>query len=137
MLPLGKCQWAPPVTPITSGVGKKRKKEGNANKHHMLLLSLPWDHTCPAATTAKCSEWHPVTWSLSLPKTLQLGAAGAALPSWAQWDRVFLCGLQVVGANLQLSLIPEVSVAHHHWGNINKNQLKPQPPQRAPQRMTL
>ena len=34
--------------------------------------------------------WHPDTWSLSLPKTLQLGAAGAAPPVWAKWNRVLL-----------------------------------------------
>ena len=52
---LGSCEWALPVTPVTSGIGKKRKKEGTATKHHMLLLSLPWDHTHPAAATAKHS----------------------------------------------------------------------------------
>ena len=39
--PLGACEWAPPTTPVTSGVGKKGKKEGTATKHHTLLLSLP------------------------------------------------------------------------------------------------
>ena len=68
-------------------------------KHHTLLLSLPWERTHPAAATAKCSGQCPDTWSLSLPKTQQLGAAGTALPVWAKWDRCFLCGLHVVGAN--------------------------------------
>ena len=50
----------------------------------------------------------------------------------------FLHGLQVVGANCcKLALIPEVGVAHGHWGYLNKNHLQPQPPQRAPQRRTL
>ena len=108
---------------------QKRKKEGAATKHHTLLLPLPWDHTCPAAATDKHSGWHPDTWSLSLPKTLQLGAAGAAPPAWTKWDRVLLawsaggkCKL------LQLSLIPEVVVTHHHWGYLNKNHLQPHPP---------
>ena len=35
---------------------QKRKKEGIATKHHMLLLLLPWEHTHPAAATAKCSR---------------------------------------------------------------------------------
>ena len=55
---------------------QKRKKEGISTKHHTLLLSLPWKHTRPAADTAKCSGQHLDTWSLSLSKTLQLGAAG-------------------------------------------------------------
>ena len=52
--PLGACEEAPPVTPVTPGVAKKEKK-GIATKHHMLLLSLPWEHTHPAAATAKHS----------------------------------------------------------------------------------
>ena len=52
--PLGACEWAPPATPITSGAGKekkkKKKKKGPATKYHMLLLSLRWKHTCPAAS---------------------------------------------------------------------------------------
>ena len=27
LLPLGACEWAPPVTPVTSGVAKKEKKK--------------------------------------------------------------------------------------------------------------
>ena len=52
------------------------------------MLSCPWEHTCPEAATAKHSEWHPDAWSLSLPKTLQLGAIVAARPVWAKWDGV-------------------------------------------------
>ena len=37
------------------GFQKRKKKEGIATKRHTLLLSLPWEHTHPAATTAKCS----------------------------------------------------------------------------------
>ena len=55
--PLGACEWAPPAAPVTSGVGKK--KEGTATKHHTLLLSPPWEHTRPAADTAKCSRQSP------------------------------------------------------------------------------
>lgn len=65
---------------------KKKKKEGIATRHHTLLLSLPWEHTCPAGATAKQSGWHRDTWSLSLPKTPQLGAD-------------LLYGLQAAGAN--------------------------------------
>ena len=36
-----------------------------------------------------------------------------------------LRGLQAAGANLlQLSLIPEVGVAHCHWRYLNKNHLQ-------------
>ena len=56
LAPLGACEWAPPVTPVTSGVAKKEKKGGSiATKHHMLLLSLSWEHAHPAAATAECS----------------------------------------------------------------------------------
>ncbi len=58
--PLGACEWALPTAPVTSGVGKKKKKkEGTATRHHTLLLSPSWEHTCPAAATAKCSGQHP------------------------------------------------------------------------------
>ena len=47
-LPLGVPKQAPPVIPITS-------EEGTAIKHKLLLLSVPWELTHPAAATAKCS----------------------------------------------------------------------------------
>ena len=53
--PLGICEQAPPIAPITSEVSKG---EGTATMHHPLLLSLPWEHTCPASATAKCSGPH-------------------------------------------------------------------------------
>lgn len=107
MPPLRDCDWAPPVTPVTSGVGKK-EKDGAATKHHTLLLLLPWEHTHPAGATAKQSGQCPDTWSLSLPKTLKLGAADAAPPAWAKWDRVLLAGSTGGGGKLpQLSLAPE------------------------------
>ena len=69
---------------------QKRKKEGTATKHHTMLLSLSWEHTYSTAATGKSSGQCPDTWSLSLPKTLQLGTAGTAPPAWAKWDRVLL-----------------------------------------------
>ena len=30
-------------------------EEGIVTKHHLMLLSLPWELTCPAAATTKCS----------------------------------------------------------------------------------
>ena len=47
-LPLGVPERTPPAVPITS-------EEGIAIKHKLLLLSLPWELTHPAAATAKCS----------------------------------------------------------------------------------
>ena len=109
------------------GLAKKKKKR--ATKHHTLLLSLPWEHTRPAAATAKRSGQCPDTWSLSPPKTLQLGAVGAAPPVWAKWDRVLLAWSAGGGGKPpQSSLIPEVGVACCHWGYLNKNHLQPQPP---------
>ena len=48
LLPLGVPEQAPPVVPSTS-------KEGTAIEHKLLLLSLPWELTHPAASIAKCS----------------------------------------------------------------------------------
>ena len=47
-LPLGVPEQTPLVVPVTS-------KEGIAIKHKPLLLSLPWELTNTAATTAKSS----------------------------------------------------------------------------------
>ena len=46
-------KWGSVKVPVTSEVGKE---EGTAIEHHLLLLSLPWEHTHPAAATAKCSR---------------------------------------------------------------------------------
>ena len=61
--PLGACEWAPTVAPVISGVGKKKKKKkiSTATEYYPLLLSLPWEHTCPAAATAKHSGQHSDT----------------------------------------------------------------------------
>ena len=53
-LPIGVPEQAPPAVPITS-------EEGIAIKHKLLLLSLPWEHTHPAAATAKHSGQYPHT----------------------------------------------------------------------------
>ena len=55
--PLAVHVQVPPTTPGTSEAGTE---EGKATKHHLLLLSLPWEHTCPAnaTATAKCSGHH-------------------------------------------------------------------------------
>ena len=117
------------LDPSHLGGWQKRKKEGTATKHHTLLLSLPWEDTRPAAATVKSSGQHPDTWSVSHLKILQLGAANAALPLWAKWDRGFPAwpaGSR--GKLLQLSLTPEVGVAHCLWRDLNKNHLQPHSP---------
>ena len=45
---LGAPEQAPLAVPVTS-------EEGIVIKHYLLLLSLPWELTHPAAATAKCS----------------------------------------------------------------------------------
>ena len=58
--PLGGHEQASTVATVTSGV---TAEEGNATKHHPLLLSLPWEGTCPVVATAKGSGY-----CLHLPK---------------------------------------------------------------------
>ena len=53
--PLGVHEQSPPVAPVTLEVSTK---EGTATEHHLLLLSLPWASTHPAAATARCSRDH-------------------------------------------------------------------------------
>ena len=77
--PLGVCEQAPLVAPVTSEVSTK---EGTATKYHLLLLSLPWECICPSGATAKHSGYclHLPGRSPPLPRTLQLGAACATFP---------------------------------------------------------
>ena len=100
------------------------------------LTSLGTHH--PAVATAKHCGWCPDNWSLSIPKTIQLGVAGAVPLLWAKRDRGLLAWPAGGRGKLpQLPLTPEVGMAHCHWEYLNKNPLQPQPPQRAPWRMTL
>jgi len=52
LLPLGVCEQAPSAALVTSEISAE---EGTATKCHPLLLSLPWESTCPATATVKCS----------------------------------------------------------------------------------
>ena len=84
-------------------------------EQHLLLLLLPWEHTCPAAATAKHSGQCPDARSLSLPRNLKLRAASAAPPMGAKQDKVLLAwSTGGTGKPPQLSLAPEVAVAQHH-----------------------
>ena len=59
--PPGACEWAPTAAPVTSGVGKKKKKNiWHCNKAPpTVALTLLGTHPPfhPAAATAKCSLW--------------------------------------------------------------------------------
>lgn len=111
LTPLGACEWAPPVTPGTSGVGKKGKMRVlqtstirccSHSPGNTPILQLP----LPNALVV------PSTWSLSLPKSLQLGALGAAPPGWTNWGRVLLVrSAGSRGKPPQLSLMPEDGMA--------------------------
>jgi len=48
----GVHEQAPPTAPVILEVSRE---EGTATKYHLLLLSLPWEHTHPAAAIVKCS----------------------------------------------------------------------------------
>ena len=66
---------------------------------------------------------------VSLPKTLQLGATGAAPSMWFKWDRMLLVwSAGCSGKPQQVFLIPEVGVAHCHWKYRNQNHLQPPSP---------
>ena len=62
--PLGVHEQAPLAAPVTS---EDTTEEGFVTKHHLLLLSLPWELTHPTTATAKCSQHH-----LNLPGNLGL-----------------------------------------------------------------
>ena len=84
-------------------------------EHHLLLLFLPWEHTCPSAATAKHSGQCPNAGSPSLPRNLQLEAACAAPPVEAKQDKVLLAwSTGGAGKALQLFPVPEVGVACYH-----------------------
>ena len=103
------------VAPVTSEVSKK---EGIATEHHPLLLSVPWEHTRPADATAKgsrCCLHMPDHLTSKDPATRKLGGNCAVPPMWAKWGVVLLAWSTVGGGKQsQLSLTPEVGVAHHH-----------------------
>ena len=48
LLPIEVPKQAPPAVPVTT-------EEGTAIEHKLLLLSLAWELTHPAAASAKCS----------------------------------------------------------------------------------
>ena len=68
---------------------------------HLMVLSLLWGHTHPAATTAKHSKRCPYAWSLSLPRNLQLRAPSSHILSGLSRTRCFLHDFTGDGANHQ------------------------------------
>ena len=78
-------------------------------EHHLLLLLLSWEHTHPAAASDKCYTQCPDASSLSLSRSLELGAACAAPPVGAKQYEVLLAwSIGGGGKPLQLSLAPKV-----------------------------
>ena len=55
-LPLEVPKQEPLAVPTTS---EGTTEEDTVTKHHLLLLSLPWEHTRPSAATAKRSGQCP------------------------------------------------------------------------------
>ena len=68
---------------------------------HLMVLSLLWGHTHPAATTAKHSKRCPYAWSLSLPRNRQLRAPSSHILSGLSRTRCFLHDFTGDGANHQ------------------------------------
>ena len=111
---LGTCEWAPHGDPSHLRGWKKEKRHCNQAPYTVALT--PLETHLPCSFHCQCSWQHPDNWSLSFPKTLQLGAVGSAPPAWAKWDRVFLSRSAGDGGKLpQISLTPELGVAHRHW----------------------
>ena len=117
--PLGACEWAPLAIPVTSGVGKKEKKR---------VLQPSTIHRCSRSPENTPTLQVPLPNALGDAQTFghspfpRLGATGAAPPEWDKWDGVLLAASAGSrGKPLQLSLIPEVGVAHYHWRYLNKN----------------
>ena len=54
--PLAVHEQTPLSAPFTSRVPQE---EGTVTEHHLLVLSYLWEHTRPAAATAKCSGQYP------------------------------------------------------------------------------
>ena len=110
--PLGIPEQEPLIATTTS---EDITEEDTLTEHHLLLFSIPWENTHPAAATAKHSGQCPDAQSLSLPRKLQLGAAGAAPPTGAKQDGVLLAwSTGGRGKPPQFSLTSEVVVPCHH-----------------------
>ena len=54
--------WVHEQTPLAAPfISRATTEEGIATEHHLLVLLYPWEHTHPAATTAKHSRQYPHT----------------------------------------------------------------------------
>ena len=98
------------------------------------------DKTPPVVALASLGPHPPsyfhchMLWEVPRPliivSSLQLGAAGAAPPVGAKQDEELLpwcTGGR--GKSPQLTLTPEVGVAHHYQGSVNRHYLQPPLPQ--------
>lgn len=91
----GECSPLTLEIPEQKSLATPTTSEGTTEKdivteHHLLLLLLTWEQTCPTAATAQHSGHCPDASSLSLPMNLQLGAACVAPPVRPKQEKVLL-----------------------------------------------
>ena len=111
------------MTPVTSGVGKKRKKATICCSSHSPGKHL---HCSCHCQTLWVAPRHLVTVPSQDPTAR---SSLAAPPTWAKWDRMLLAWSAGSGGKPPwLSLIPEVGMAHCHCRYLNKNHLQPHSP---------
>lgn len=110
--------------------GLPKRKRGYCNQAPYAVALTPLG-THPSCSCHCQMLWvtprHLVTVPSQDPTTR---ATGVAPPAWAKGDRVLLAwSAGSRGKPPQLSLIPEVGMAHCHWRYLNKNHLQPHSPQ--------
>ena len=122
------------------GWQKKRRRRRHCNQapYAVALTSLGTHPPCSCqCQTLWAAPRHLVTVHSQDPTTRSIWCSPPTpTPAWAQWNRVRVLLAWCAGGggkSPQLSLTPEVGMAHGHRGYLNKNHLQPQPPQRAPQ----
>ena len=103
-LSLGVCEQPPFAAPVTS-------EQGFVIEHYLLLLSLPWELTHPAAVTAKCSGHLEIC--LRLITTSQGSATRSSLCTFLQVlaakspaTRHWLLALPISSSSLEIHLAP-------------------------------
>ena len=116
--PLEAWEQASPVAPVISQVGQKR---GHCNQAPPIVALTPLGIPLPCC--CQCQMLQAATtnaWSLSRPRTLQLGAACVMPPVWAKQNRELLawsvisdpragCGPPPLGVCEQVALVAPVT----------------------------
>ena len=131
--PLGAYKWAPPATPVTSGVGKKEKGHCNQAPHITALT--------PLGTHLPCRCHCPMLWAV--PRLL-ITVPYQDPTTRSSWCSTSCMGKARQGASCMVCRwrVQAISDSRGGCGPLppgisEKNHLQPQPPQRAPQRRTL